>query len=247
MSTPTPPPPGPQPPQPPQPPYGYGYGYGYPPPPYGGYPAPQPYWTPPRIDPGQLKPSRLWYWLSPIPLVIGAGIAIVLLVGVIQQFNTDLHRFRTPGSVVVKLDKNDERGIYLQTRGAPGARSASSALVSCSVRSSLTGPVTLKDASGFTLTLNSDEYEEQYRFVAPTEGEFTVTCRNPAGIPMAVGPHVAVRRFLGPVVGMIAAFLLGLIATVVIAVVTGVRRSNHKQRLQREALQAHQGSAPGHA
>jgi hypothetical protein len=223
---PPPPPPGQYPPQPP--PYGYG-----------GYPPQQPYWTPPpRIDPKLLKPSRLWYWLSPIPAVIGTAIAIVLLVGVINQFDTNLDHFVAPGTVAMTLDKGDEKGIYLQTAGTAGSRSASGATLSCNVRAVSGGSVRLRDASGFTLTLNDDEYVEQWRFVAPADGNYVVACREPPGAPAAVGPHLAVRRVLGPIVGMIVAFLIGVAATAIIAIVTGVKRSNHKQRLQREARQA---------
>ena len=231
MSYPPPPPPGQQPPQ--QPPYGYGYGYGY-----GGYP-PQPQWTPPpQIDRKLLRPSTIWYWVSPIPALIGTVLAIVLLVDVIQQFDTGMDNFRTPGSVQVTMDRDDEKGIYIQTAGAPGARSASSATLSCRVRDARERPVPLKDASGFTLTVNSDEYVEQWRFVAPADGTYSVGCFEPTGVPAAVGPHIAVRRFLGPILGMVFAFLVGIGASVLIAVVTAVRRSTHKQRLQREALDA---------
>ena len=221
---------------PPQPPYGqqpYGYGYGY-----GGYPPP-PQWTPPpRIDPQLIKPSRLWYWLSAIPAVVGTVIAVVLLVEIIGQFDFDLDRMRTPQPVTVSMDKDDEKGIYLQTSGDPAARSASAATLSCRVRDARERPVPLKDASGFTLTVNEDEFVEQWRFVAPADGRYTVTCGAPEGVPAAVGPHVAVRRFWAPLVGMIVAFLAGIAIAVTMAVVTGVKRSNHKSRLQREAREA---------
>jgi hypothetical protein len=231
VSYPPPPPQGPPPGQyPPQPPYGYGYG---------GYPPQQPYWTPPpRIDPKQLKPSRLWYWLSPIPVLIGTVIAVVLLVGVIKQFDTNLDHFAAPGAATERLDKGDERGIYLQTAGTAGARSNSGAVLSCSVRDSRERTVPLRDASALNLTINNDEYVEQWRFKAPADGTYIISCREPSGAPVAVGPHIAVRRFLGPILGMIVVFLVGLALTAIIAIVTGVKRSNHKQRLQREAQQA---------
>jgi hypothetical protein len=232
VSYPPPPPPPPQGPPPGQYPAQQPYGYGY-------YPPQQPWTPPPRIDPSLLKPSRLWYWLSPIPVVIGTAIAIVLLIGLIGQLDTNLDHLVTPGHVAMTLHKGDERGIYLQTAGTAGARSASGATLSCSARNVGTErTVPLKDASALTLTLGNDEYVEQWRFVAPADGNYVVSCQEPPGVPAAVGPHIAVRRFLGPVLGMIVAFLLGLAATAIIAIVTGVKRSNHKQRLQREATEA---------
>lgn len=216
-----------QPPPPPQQPYGY----------YGAYP-PQGYWAPPpQIDPKDLRPPRLWYWLSAIPAVVGTGIAIFLLVDLIGQFDTGIANFRTPGSTTVELDAGDERGIYLQTAGAPGARPASSVSLSCSVAAPGGRPVELKGASGFTITSGSDEYVEDSRFVAPADGAYDVGCSSPTGVPAAVGPHVALRNFWGPLVGMILAFLAGITISAIIAVVTAVRRSHHKQRLRREAVQ----------
>jgi hypothetical protein len=234
---PPPPPPGGYPPPPPppnQPPYGH-YGYGQ-------YP-PQPQWTPPpRIDPSLLHPRRLWYWLSPLPAIVGIAIAIVLLVGVIDQFDSGIENFRTPGTATVRLDKDDERGIYLQTAGAVDARPASTTTLACSVRDERERPVALKDASSFTLTSGNDEYTEQYRFVAPADGRYFVSCREPSDVPAAVGPHIALRLFWGPVVGMGFFSLVGIAASIAIAVITGVRRSNHKQRLQREARQGSSSS-----
>ena len=225
-------------PPPPPPPYGYGYppqppyGYGYP-------PQPPPHWTPPpQIDPAVLRPSRLWYWLSPIPAVAGIAIAIVLLVGVIKQFDTDLDHFVAPARVSVRMDGGDEKGLYLQTAGTAGARRTERGALSCAVNDAGGREVDLHDGSGLNLTVGDDEYVEQLRFAAPADGTYVVRCTGPAGAPAAVGPHIAVRRFVGPVIGMIAAFVIGVALSAIIAIVTGVRRSNHKQRLQREAREA---------
>jgi hypothetical protein len=233
---------------PPPPPYGYPPGPGQPPygsHGYGGYP-PQQYWPPPppRIDPKELRPSRVWYWLSAVPAVVGCIIAVVLLVEVINRFDTDFDRFTTPARVTVNLDKDDERGIYLHRFGHPRSASASGAVVSCSVRGPNERSIPLRDASSFTLTINNDEFVEQQRFVAPVSGQYVVSCQEPSGVPLALGPHLAFRQFWGPIIGMILAAVLGILLSAVIAIVTAVRRSNHKQRLQREWRESQGPSGP---
>jgi hypothetical protein len=227
-------------PPPEQPPHGQQppYPYGYQPPAYPYWQQPQ--WRPPPyIDPKRLKPSRLWYWLSPIPALIGLALCGAFSVQFIDRFDTDLAHLRAPGTVQLSLESGDERGIYVQTVGAVGARSVSAADLRCSVREATSErSVTLHDSSGFTLTLNSDEYVERLRFEAPRAGRYAVSCSEPPGVPLAVGKHLSFREFALPIIGAIASFLIGAALTAAIAVVVAVKRSSHKQRLQREAVSA---------
>jgi hypothetical protein len=220
-----------------------------PPYPYGYQPPPYPYWQqpqwrpPPYIDPKVLKPSRLWYWVAPIPALIGLVLCAVFVVQFVDRFDTNLTHLRTPGTVQLTLDAGDERGIYVQTAGALGAQSVSAGDLRCSVREAASErSVELHDASGFTLTLNNDEYVERLRFKAPRAGRYAVTCSEPPGVPLAVGKHLALREFALPAIGAIASFLIGAALTTAIAVVVAVKRSRHKQRLQREAVS---GAPPG--
>jgi hypothetical protein len=226
-----------------QPPYPYGqqppYAYGQPPQPYPYYYAPQQWRPPPPIDPKQLKPSRLWYWLSPIPALIGVAISVLFVIQVVDRFDTDLDHFRTPDTVVQTLQAGDERAIYVQTVGATGARPLAASELSCSVRDAASErSVPLDSTSGFTLTIGSDEYVERFQFTAPHTGRYAVTCTEPRGLPLAVGQNLSLKSFVLPIVAAIVAFLLGLALTAAIAITTGVKRSNHKQQLQREAVAA---------
>ncbi|MEA2442996.1 MAG: hypothetical protein QOJ12_288 [Thermoleophilales bacterium] len=199
---------------------------------------PQPQWRPPPyIDPKVLKPSRLWYWLSPIPALIGLALCAVFVVQLIDRFDTNLTHLRAPGTVQLTLDAGDQRGIYVQTAGAVGSRAVSPDDLRCSVREVASErSVEIRDSSGFTLTLNNDEYVERLRFDAPRAGRYAVTCSEPPGVPLAVGTHLSFREFALPIIGAIASFLIGGALTAAIAVVVAVKRSRHKQRLQREAV-----------
>jgi hypothetical protein len=227
------------PPPPPPPPY-YGYGYGY-----GGYP-PQPYWQPPpQIDSSRLRPSRLWYWLSPIPFVIGAIVAIVSVVAFIDNLDPDIENFSSNRTAVVDVHEG-HRAIYVQTTLDSSPRQLPPGDLRCRVSSlgDNAAPVAVERSGGSTLDVNDDSYKSEYKFNAPHDGRYRVVCEGPEGVPLAVGPYIDFHLFV-PLVVAIAALILGAIASAVIAIVTAVRRSNHKMRLQREAREAQAGgSAP---
>lgn len=241
-----PPPPGQQPPhgqppygQPPPhgypPPYGYQQPYGYG---YGGYPPPQGYWTPPpRIDPKQLRPSRTWYWLSAIPAIVGTIVAIVFVVQFIDQLDPDIDNFRSNRATEVEF-KSGDRAIYVQTRLDGSPIIVPRGELRCSVTSVETGEKLLLDRrGGSSLDVNTDSYAREYSFEAPRDGSYRVICEGREGVRMAIGPDLTFGIF-APLLLAIGAFLLGALIAGVILIVTAVRRSNHKQRLQREARQA---------
>ena len=242
MSDPPPPPPPPGQPPPyqpppygqPPPPYGYGYGYGY-----GGYP-PQAYWQPPpQIDSSLLRPSRLWYGLSVIPVILGVILAVVFVVQFIDELDPDIDNFRSNRAAIVDV-KSGDRALYIQTRVNGTVVRVPPDELRCNLAFLGGGtpqPVTLKRSSGSTLDVNDDSYNEEFSFKAPEDGRYRVSCEGPEGVRLAIGPDLSFDLFV-PLIIAIVALVLGGILTVVGLVVTAVRRSNHKQRLQREAREA---------
>jgi hypothetical protein len=220
-------------PPPPPPPGPPAYGYGY-----GGYP-PQQYWAPPPpIDPKQLKPSRLWYWLSAIPIAAGLVIAAVCVGLFIKNLDPDIDNFRSNRTAQLQFDGGD-RSLYVQTRqnGVPIRVPPDD--LRCSVTSTGTDaqPVKLTKAGGATLDVNNDSYAEEYSFDAPHDGVYRVLCEGPEGVKLAIGPDLSFDLFVPLILAFVAVVLGGILTTVGL-VVTAVRRSNHKQRLQREAREA---------
>ncbi len=228
-----PPPPGGYPPPPPggQPPPYPGHGYG-------GYPPQPHYQPPPPIDPKRLRPNRNWYWLSALPAIAGTILAIFFVVQFIDDLDPDIDNFQTNRATTVDVQSGD-RAIYVQTVDNNRALQLPPGGLRCNV--SFVGsdpqPVALERVSGSTLEVNSDSYSAEFKFDAPQDGPYRVICEGPEGIPLAVAPHLSFGLFF-PLVVAICAFLLGIAITAVMEIVTAVRRSNHKQRLQREAREA---------
>jgi len=214
-----------------QPPYGAGppqpYGYGY-----GGYPPQQ--WQPlPKIDPRELKPSRLWFWLSAIPTVIGTILAIVFLVAFIDELDPDIDNFRPNEPAVVQVNEGS-RAIYIQTARNNLPAFVPSGTINCTVTSQGTGDrVPLERSTGSTLDVNSDSYAREFSFDAPRDGEYRVLCEGPREANLAIGPDLTFGLF-APLLWAGVAFVVGLLVSALIAIVTAVRRSNHKSRLRRE-------------
>jgi hypothetical protein len=222
VSYPPPPPPGGQPPY-------YGYG-GYPPVPH--------YQPPPQIDPKRLRPSRNWYWLSAIPAIVGTIVAVVFVVRFIDQLDPDIDNFQSNRTAVVDVQSGD-RAIYVQTRDRNFPLPVPPGDLRCTV--SFVGgapqPVPVERTSGSTLDVNDDSYSAEFKFDAPGDGPYRVICEGPEGVRLAIGPHLSFGLFF-PLIVAIGALVLGVIVTLVGEIVTAVRRSNHKQRLQREAREA---------
>jgi hypothetical protein len=213
----------------------------YQPPP--GQPPPYPYWQhqpqwqpPPPIDPKRLRPSRLWYWLAAIPAIVGALIGVVLLIAFVEQLDPDIDNFRANEAAAVDL-KSGDRAIYIQTRDNNRTLFIPPGELRCQVAfiGSDSLPLKVESAGSSTLDSGSDSYASEFKFHAPHDGPYSVRCDGPADLRLAIGPHLSFGLF-GPLLAAIAAFGLGVILAVVVAVVTGVKRSNHKQQLQREAV-----------
>lgn len=216
-----------------QPPYQQGYGYGYYP------PQPPPYWAPPpQIDPKQLKPSRGWYWISAIPAAIGVIVAIVFVVAFVERLDPDIDNFQSNRPAVVEVNEGD-RAIYIQTRSNGEPIRVPPEDLRCSVNSLEGGErVPLDRAGGSTLDVDTDSYAREYSFDAPRDGRYRVRCDGPQNVRLAIGPDLTFGLF-APLIFAIVSFLVGALAGGGIALVTALRRSSHKQRLQREARQAH--------
>ena len=223
-----------QPPPPPPPPYGYGY---YPPQQYGygGYP-PQHYWPPPPppVPARDLKPSRLWYWLSGIPLLVGTILGIIFLVVFIQQLDPDIDSFRSNRAAEVELQSGD-RAIYIQTRARNIPLQVPPGDLRCNVSfvGSDSQAVRLERTSSSTLDVGDDSFASEFKFDAPRDGPYRVICEGPEGVLLAIGPHLSFGLFASLLLA-IALFGIGAILTIAGLIVTAIRRSNHKQRLQRQ-------------
>lgn len=192
------------------------------------------------IDAQRIRPSAWWYAASAIPVVAGIAIGVILIVNIVHDVASDLHHFETPSAVTVRLNDDDKRDIYVQTRGAPSSTgfAVPASALTCQVRGPK-GPLPVDLADNTTLTTGGDRYRSRFEFTANADGEYRVGCasntRPPVPIPLAVGPHLGVFQIIGTVFGVIAAFGGGLLFAGLVAGLVALLRHRSKIKLQREA------------
>jgi hypothetical protein len=215
-----------------------------PPPPPHGAPQPPPplYAPPPHIPSSELRPSTVWFWVAGAVGVVCVVVSILLFVnvfsGLVDDLTGPLTELEAPGEVTLELEEGAERTIYRQFReaGAPVASGAPDP--TCTVSSPSGSAVEVGDTFEWTLNRSGDRYRAIHDFSAPTAGAYTVSCEtrdnSSERVPVAIGESIGLFELLAKAGAALALFFGGLIVAGTIAGVTGVMRSNHKTRLQRE-------------
>jgi hypothetical protein len=174
--------------------------------------------------------------------VVCVALSIVLFVNVFSSLVDDLTgpltELDAPGEVTLELEEGADRTIYRQVRqaGAPVATGAPDP--TCSVDSPSGSAVEVGDTFEWTLNRSADRYKAINDFTAPASGAYRVSCTTRGNsreqVPVAIGESIGFIELLGKAGAALALFFGGLIVAGTIAGVTGVMRSNHKTRLQRE-------------
>lgn len=207
---------------------------------------------PPSPDPGQLRPKRAWFWVGGLIIVVGVvgGILgfVLGIVGTVTDTSTDAE-FEAGGTAVFQADQantdSDSWKLY-----ADRDLSSSDVEQNCEV----TGPDGQEvglSAPGYhsESTVNGQTWILVSQLDITETGEYTMECAEEADAGFRVGYGSGFAgSFLGiagSIVALILGPLLGLGVGITVIVVTAVRRSRHKQRLQAAAFPPG-GYGPGH-
>jgi hypothetical protein len=212
---------------------------GYPPPPY-------------PIDPRDVRPSRVWYLVATVIALLGIAAAPLLVVLGLASFGSAIGQLPdsldaqfnggTPTTVDLKAGRTS--AIYAvvleESAGAAGA--------SCTGTPVSGGTIDLSPLSYTTsATAEGSTWSILYEITVSQDGQYSITCTSDTSTPgtdvYAVGDSVEVGGFMARIFGGAGAFAgafllpcMGLFIALVIAIVTGVRRSSHRARLQRERM-----------
>ncbi|MBR8743564.1 hypothetical protein, partial [Nocardiopsis sp. MG754419] len=209
------------------------------------YPYPPQYVVPPRIDPKELRPGRIRYFVGALIVVFGmvAGIGGFILGMVSSLGLPELeHHVRASEGVSFELAGGEsvDLGLYLNGNGGAG---------DC-VLIDPTGREREPVDPGYTHSASENGESWRLTGVFPdTEpGAYTLECRD-------TGTHIThalgdigdgedefLRGTLLSLGLMVALPILGLVIGVTLMVLTGVRRSQHRTRLIAERLHGRPGS-----
>ncbi|MFI1284079.1 hypothetical protein ACH4U5_25585 [Streptomyces sp. NPDC020858] len=192
--------------------------------------------APPQIPVNELRPGRHWYAtaaaIAVVLVVLGVLIGVYRFTSVIDAVDTD-HQFANGDTVVLRLEPESEKTIWIKDRGPSAAQECS-----------ITGPGDpgLGDA-GIDVFLTRDEtWNPLYAIDVPRAGDYEVTCSSQGPSRYAIGDSGGFVGFVGGLILAIALPVLGIGICAVIVLVTAVRRRGHRKRL----LAERHGSGGGH-
>jgi hypothetical protein len=212
-----------------------------------GYPAPQPY----PIDPRDVRPSRTWYVIAVVIAVLGVVAAPVLVLLGVASFGSAIGQlpsldaqFNGGTPTAVDLKAGTKSAVYAvvleDSAGAAGANCTGTAVSGGTIDLTPIGYDASATAEGSTWSI-------LYEIKVSQDGQYSITCTSDTGVPgtdvYAIGDSVEVGGFMARIFGgagaIAGAFLVPCVAiflAIVIAIITGVRRSSNRNRLMRERM-----------
>ncbi|MDB4963206.1 MAG: hypothetical protein JWP01_3205 [Myxococcales bacterium] len=190
---------------------------------------PRPPVPPPDVDPVTLRrcpPSRAWYALTAIPLLIAAFVCARAIIEMVDRM-TSMQRFVVPGMVELELDRG-EQVVFGESRSVVNGVGYNNASfeVRCSVEDAATAkPLALKAPTGHTsYSLGGYQGESLWEVDVPQAGRYRMTCEGPD--TKAV---LAVGRGFGLGTAVLQMVLAGLLAMPLTALI-GWRISRARSR-----------------
>ncbi|MDQ0813800.1 hypothetical protein QFZ63_005514 [Streptomyces sp. B3I7] len=180
----------------------------------------------PRTPAKELRPGRHWYVTAavlPVVLIaLGAVIGVHAVRNAVDAVDTG-HRFADGETVTLRLDPAHEKTIWIRDRG-PSSRQ------SCDINGpgdpALNGP-------GIDVFLTRREaWNPLFDIDVPRAGEYSLTCSSRGGPSQyALGDAGGLVTLGGRLLPALLLPVVGVVAGLVLALVTGLRRRGHRRRL----------------
>ena len=191
----------------------------------------------PPVEKGQIRPRRAWYWVAAVLGVAAiAGSVLIFTSGdddlgsLTDVFGT-LEELDASGSATVDLRAGDEWAVYRNVADPSDTLFEDEGSSSgCRVRGPDGNLVPVSTDFGLSnVTLGDEVYAADYSWEASETGSYEVACDLDAGgEQLLVGEKVEIGEifgFFGRFAAGIAVLLLGLLATVAIALPIWLIRS----------------------
>lgn len=213
-------------------------------------PPPGPYAPPaplPPAPPGHRVRPPLWWFAVAGGLALAGVVGAVVLwvVGVMRLTDTvdSFSRVEVPGTAEVAIDEPGGYSIYHERPGIDDGLVRSAPGVTVTAPSG--DEVTLRRYTGrVTYDFGGHEGRGLYTFRAEEAGTYTVTTTGESISEIAVGPGLG-RGIVAWVAGGFAVGAVGVLGGIVLAIVTGVRRSRNRRLLVAAGPPGGWGAPPG--
>jgi hypothetical protein len=176
------------------------------------------------MDPRQIRPRRRWYGVAVAIAVLFTAIGVGgFVAGIVTATNSvpDFdHTYTGNQESQVQLEAGRKYALYVPENSSR----------SCTVDERVT---TRNPNATFSFTRDGQQWVHLTNLSAGAPGAYSINCSVPT---YAVGAEPELGQLAGGIGGGIAALLglpcIGITIGGIIALVTGLRRSSHKKRLQ---------------
>ena len=200
---------------------------------------------PPSVSPSELRPSRVWYWIAGaiavVGICVGPGLAALGAASLAERIPQMRTEFEAGEPTEVDLTSDRTWGIYIDDEAT--GQDFDPDATECAGASLGGGEIELDRASrGFEFRADGRHWHLVFEVRVSQDGQYEIACA-PTGSLQPTGhygigesidlPDFA-RNALGSVALLVGVPCLGLTIGGVIALVTALRRNNHKKRLQAE-------------
>jgi hypothetical protein len=194
-----------------------------------------------------IRPRRIWYGVAAIVLGAGVAVFLFLLIGFINGLAgmpRSMIRVVAPGSFDIRLDKAGEYTIFDEYQSVMGGRvySHSGGLsgLTCTLTEKATGRSIPLTAPGGSETYSMGSYAGRslFEFTIATPGDYRLSAEyGGAGGPDAVlaighGFLGNLMRLMAELFAGVGTLIVSVLLAVVIFIITIVRRSVAKRRVQ---------------
>lgn len=180
------------------------------------------------VDSAELRPKRVWFVVGAVIALAGivAG-GVMLAYGILGIAKPMTRTFAEGETVNLRLDQ--DTAIYLATE-------QNRYRANCEATAANGEPAAMRRPEySFTRHADGQEWHLIRTIPVSTPADYEVTCTQTPG-PYAISDQPDMRRF---VIGVVSVFVLsglGLLIGTPIAIVVGVKRSNHRRRLTEERM-----------
>jgi hypothetical protein len=211
-------------------------------------PGSPPVTAPPPAPRPVIKPSKAWYWIGALLIAAGVLTAIGLFVGWVVTTSHIVDNFARvkvpPEGQQVALDfkKPGEYRIYYEWRSeADGERvnnksSDPPSQLDITVAAPDGSPIDVKpDDNDFSFSFNDKFGQAVSKIDIPAAGNYTMSVTSNATEPFVIAVGKGVLHTIWPwwLLGMIAAFVVGVGLGLLAIILTAVKRGRRKKELRR--------------
>ncbi len=185
-------------------------------------------WPVPAGPPARIRPSRLWYLIAAVILVLGIGAGLAFLFFALRPALGPMEQFSAGQPQRIELGSTRSRTLYLD-----GDFKSLLTDIKCHTAAGESGVRLIPVAGALQVTNGSGTWYAIYQIDVSRSGTYEITCETEDGRPaiLAVGPRTGLRGLFLGVAGAVVCPMASFLAAALIGLIVAIRRHSAKRRL----------------